>query len=147
MQRILTKSIFFVCAYLFRLAQIAQIANAVAIQFTFGLQYFVPMDILWRKFSPRIPEQKHNVAQISMRSGCILIMGVVAIIVPSLNPFIGLVGGIFFSFLGEFHSVAICEICSISPATEFKAVCPISNKFYTFVNFVTRKILFIRSTK
>lgn len=74
----------------------------VAVQFTFGLQYVVPMDILWRKFSPRISVEKHNIAQIGFRAGCILGMGVLAIIVPQLGPFIGLLGAVFFSFLGLF---------------------------------------------
>lgn len=84
------------------MAQVAQISIGIAIQFTFGLQYVVPMDILWYKIAPKISKEKHNIAQIGLRAGCILGMGVAAVIVPKLAPFIGLVGAIFFSFLGLF---------------------------------------------
>lgn len=60
------------------------------------------MDILWRKISPKVSKEKHNIAQIGLRGGCVLVMGIVAIIVPQLAPFIGLVGAVFFSFLGLF---------------------------------------------
>ena len=61
----------------------------------------VPMDILWRKLSPRVSKEKHNITQIGLRAGCVLMMGVVAIIVPQLGPFIALVGAVFLSFLGK----------------------------------------------
>lgn len=80
----------------------AQILIALAILFTFGLQFYVPIDILWRKLQLRLPQEKHNVSQILFRAGLILIMGGVAAAVPKLEPFIGLVGAIFFSVLGKF---------------------------------------------
>lgn len=70
--------------------------------FTFGLQFYVPMDILWRKIGPRISKEKHNISQILFRAGIILIMGGVAAAVPKLDPFIGLVGAVFFSVLGKY---------------------------------------------
>lgn len=87
------------------MGQVAQVLIAVAIQFTFGLQFFVPMDILWRKLAPGISKEKHNMSQIALRAGCILIMGAVAAAVPKLDPFISLVGAIFFSFLGKYRSI------------------------------------------
>lgn len=78
----------------------AQILIAIAILFTFGLQFYVPMDILWRKMSHTVPVQHHNLVQISLRTGIICVMGGVAMAVPNLEPFIGLVGAIFFSILG-----------------------------------------------
>lgn len=50
--------------------------------------------------SPSIPKEKHNISQILFRAGTILIMGGVAAAVPVLDPFIGLVGAVFFSILG-----------------------------------------------
>lgn len=82
-------------------AQIAQVLIGIAILFTFGLQFYVPMDILWRHIGPSIPKDKHNVSQILFRAGIILIMGGVAAAVPQLDPFIGLVGSVFFSILGK----------------------------------------------
>lgn len=86
------------------MAQVAQILIAIAILFTFGLQFYIPTDILWRKIKHRVPEQRHNITQILMRTGIIILMGGVAMAVPNLEPFIGLVGAIFFSILGMFFS-------------------------------------------
>lgn len=82
------------------LAKIAQLLIAAAILFTFGLQFYVPMDILWRKVHSKIPKDKHNLAQIGLRTGIMIVMAGVALAVPDLEPFIGLVGAIFFSSLG-----------------------------------------------
>ncbi|XP_059619423.1 proton-coupled amino acid transporter-like protein CG1139 isoform X2 [Phlebotomus argentipes] len=82
------------------IAQTAQVLIALAILFTFGLQFYVPMDILWRKIENRIPKEKHNISQILIRTGIILICCAVAAAVPNLEPFISLVGALFFSTLG-----------------------------------------------
>uniref|UniRef100_A0A182K1E2 Amino acid transporter transmembrane domain-containing protein n=1 Tax=Anopheles christyi TaxID=43041 RepID=A0A182K1E2_9DIPT len=84
------------------LAVAAQILIALAILFTFGLQFYVPMDILWRKIQDKIPKNKHMISQIALRSGIMIIMGGVGLAVPELEPFIGLVGAVFFSSLGLF---------------------------------------------
>jgi proton-coupled amino acid transporter len=73
---------------------------ALAVLFTFGLQFYVPMDILWRKVQDRIPVKQHNLSQILIRTGIMLWCGVVAVVVPVLEPFISLVGAVFFSSLG-----------------------------------------------
>lgn len=85
----------------YSVAQLAQVLIAIAILFTFGLQFYVPMDILWTKMSPSIPKEKHNLSQILFRAGVILIMGGVSAAVPKLEPFIGIIGSIFFSMLGK----------------------------------------------
>lgn len=83
-----------------RISIVAQVLIALAILFTFGLQFFVPMDILWRKLSERFPKDKHNRTQIILRTGIIIIMAAIAIAVPNLDPIISLVGAVFFSVLG-----------------------------------------------
>ena len=82
------------------MAKTAQILIALAILFTYGLQFYVPMDILWRKIQDKIPKHKHNISQILIRTGIIILTGVVAAAVPDLEPFIGLVGAVCFSVLG-----------------------------------------------
>lgn len=82
------------------MAKIAQLLIALAILFTFGLQFYVPMDILWKKIHAKIPKDKHNMSQIAIRSGIMVLMGGIALAVPNLEPFIGLVGAVFFSSLG-----------------------------------------------
>lgn len=89
-------------AYIFSAATIAQILIALAILFTYGLQFYVPTDILWRKIQHKIPKEKHNMSQILIRSGIIIVTGGIAAAVPDLEPFIALIGAVFFSILGKF---------------------------------------------
>ena len=80
---------------------------AVAILFTYGLQFYIPNEILWRKISHKFNEQYHNRTQILLRTGIILISGGVAAAIPNLEPFISLVGAVFFSLLGKLRIVSI----------------------------------------
>ncbi|XP_055918119.1 proton-coupled amino acid transporter-like protein pathetic isoform X2 [Eupeodes corollae] len=82
------------------LADTAKLLMAISILFTFGLQFYVPNEILWRKISHKFPEEKHNIAQILLRTGIILLSGGISAAIPDLEPFIGLVGAVFFSLLG-----------------------------------------------
>jgi len=75
---------------------------AIAILFSFGLQFFIPNEILWRKISHRFAERNHNKTQLLLRTGIVLITAGVAAAIPELEPFISLVGAIFFSLLGIF---------------------------------------------
>lgn len=84
------------------LADAAKLLMALAILFTYGLQFYVPNDILWRKISHRFDEKNHNISQICLRTGIILISGGIAAAIPDLEPFISLVGAVFFSLLGIF---------------------------------------------
>lgn len=65
------------------------------------------MDILWRKMQSRIPKENHNISQILFRAGIVLILGGVSAAVPKLEPFIGLVGAIFFSVLGKYTALKL----------------------------------------
>ncbi|KAL9918115.1 proton-coupled amino acid transporter-like protein acs isoform 1-T1 [Glossina fuscipes fuscipes] len=84
------------------LADAAKILMALAILFTFGLQFYIPNDILWSKIKHKFDPKSHNIAQILLRTGIILISGGVAAAIPNLEPFISLVGAVFFSLLGIF---------------------------------------------
>lgn len=76
-----------------------QFLIALSILFTFGLQFFVPMDILLRKIEHRI-QKSRNISEILLRTGIMTAMGGLAIAIPDLGPFISLVGAIFFVSLG-----------------------------------------------
>lgn len=78
-----------------------QVLIGVAILFTFGLQFFIPMDILLRKLENRIAKSR-NISEIVIRTLIMIAMGGLAIAVPALEPFISLVGAVFFSTLGLF---------------------------------------------
>lgn len=74
---------------------------ALAILFTFGLQFYIPNDILWIKIKHYFKPKNHNRIQILLRTIIILISGGVAAAIPNLEPFISLVGAVFFSLLGK----------------------------------------------
>lgn len=83
------------------LAQVAKVLIAAAVFFTYSLQFFVAMDITWRKLlKDRLPLRFHNLGQVVARSIIVTLTAGVAAAVPDLEPIIGLVGSICFSILG-----------------------------------------------
>lgn len=73
----------------------------LAILFTFGLQFYIPMDILVKKLENKMAKNR-NVKEIALRTVIMIMMGGLAIAVPDLEPFISLVGAVFFGSLGLF---------------------------------------------
>lgn len=94
-----------------------QILIGLAILFTFGLQFYIPMEILLKKLENRIAKHR-NGAEIGLRSGIMIIMGALAIAIPDLEPFIGLVGAVFFGSLGLFVP-ALIEIVYLQANENF----------------------------
>lgn len=82
------------------MADTAKLLMAVAILFTYGLQFYVPNDILWKMISHKFNKRNHNIIQIIIRTVIVLITGGICVAIPNLEIFINLVGAIFFSFLG-----------------------------------------------
>lgn len=64
-----------------------QVLIGIAILFTFGLQFYIPMEILLKKIENRIAKTR-NVSEIAIRTVIILLMGGVGIAVPDLEPVI-----------------------------------------------------------
>ncbi|CAH2103185.1 unnamed protein product [Euphydryas editha] len=81
------------------LGQIVKIAIAIAVYCTFGLQFFVCIDIMWNgikdKFTKR-PELADYIMRTIMVTVCVLL----AVAVPKIAPFIGVIGAFCFSLLG-----------------------------------------------
>lgn len=78
-----------------------QILIGLAILFTFGLQFYIPMEIILKKLENRLAKTR-NMSEIALRTFIMVIMGGLAIAVPDLEPFISLVGAVFFGSLGLF---------------------------------------------
>lgn len=78
-----------------------QLLIALAMLFTFGLQFFVPMDVLLRKIEHKL-RKRRNISEIILRTGIMIAMGGLAIAIPDLGPIISLIGAIFFVTLGLF---------------------------------------------
>lgn len=89
--------------FYFRPAQIVKAFIALAVFFTYSLQFYVPMDISWKKLlEPKIPVRLHNISQIIFRTLSVAATVAVAAAVPNLEAIISLVGSVCFSMLGIF---------------------------------------------
>uniref|UniRef100_A0A6P7FAQ5 Uncharacterized protein LOC114328088 n=1 Tax=Diabrotica virgifera virgifera TaxID=50390 RepID=A0A6P7FAQ5_DIAVI len=86
-----------------RLAQSVQALISTGIFFTFMLQYYVPLDITWRRMQPYVPKEKENLVQVIWRTITVsFIVGIAAAAGDKLGPLIDVMGAIFFSTLGIF---------------------------------------------
>ncbi|CAH0401966.1 unnamed protein product [Chilo suppressalis] len=80
-------------------AQIVKIAIAIAVYCTYGLQFFVCIEIMWNaikeKFTKR-PDLADYIMRTIMVTFCVLL----AVAVPTIGPFMGVIGAFCFSILG-----------------------------------------------
>ncbi|XP_041972910.1 proton-coupled amino acid transporter-like protein pathetic [Aricia agestis] len=89
------------------LALTAKVLVVVAVFFTYGLQMYAPMDIMWSRLQGRLGQSYWNWAQVAMRTLSVVLTVVLAAAVPDLELLIGLVGAIFFSTLGLLIPVVV----------------------------------------
>ncbi|KAI8439919.1 hypothetical protein MSG28_001378 [Choristoneura fumiferana] len=82
------------------LAQTAKILMALAILFTYSLQFYVPMEMIWRQIHDKISVRYHEITQISIRTIAVVSSVALAAAFPNLELFISLCGAIFLSSLG-----------------------------------------------
>jgi proton-coupled amino acid transporter len=64
-----------------------QVLIGIAILLTFGLQFYIPMDILLKKIENRIAKTR-NISEIVIRTFIMIAMGAIAFAVPDLEPVI-----------------------------------------------------------
>ncbi|XP_011879551.1 PREDICTED: proton-coupled amino acid transporter 4 [Vollenhovia emeryi] len=81
-------------------AQVVKILIAAAVLFTYGLQLFVPLEIIWNSMKHLFSHKYAAIGETFMRICIVMITVIMALLVPDLDPFISLVGAIFFSILG-----------------------------------------------
>ncbi|XP_041986662.1 proton-coupled amino acid transporter-like protein pathetic [Aricia agestis] len=81
------------------LGQVVQVCIALAVYCTFGLQFFVCVEIMWNgikaNFTKR-PDFAEYVTRTIMVTLCVLL----AVAVPHIAPFMGIIGAFCFSLLG-----------------------------------------------
>ncbi|XP_043286065.1 proton-coupled amino acid transporter-like protein pathetic [Venturia canescens] len=80
-------------------AQVVKVLIALAVFCTFGLQFYVCLDIAWNGLKERFqkkPILANYILRTAMVTGCVLL----AVAVPTIGPFIGLIGAFCFSILG-----------------------------------------------
>lgn len=81
------------------LGQSVKLMIAVAIFFTYSLQFYVPMEIIWNNVRHLFGARK-NIAEYSIRVILVILTLCTSIAIPNLGPFISLVGALCLSFLG-----------------------------------------------
>lgn len=82
------------------LAQVVKLLIAMAVLFTYGLQFFVPLEIICSSIKHFFSHKFVAIGETLVRIGVVMLTVIVALLVPKLDPFISLVGAIFFSILG-----------------------------------------------
>ncbi|XP_026816116.1 LOW QUALITY PROTEIN: proton-coupled amino acid transporter-like protein pathetic [Rhopalosiphum maidis] len=80
-------------------AQVAKICISLAVFCTYGLQFFVCLEIVWTKIQENFEKATifHNYV---LRTVLVTLSVVIAVAVPTIGPFIGLIGAFCFSLLG-----------------------------------------------
>ncbi|KAL1518272.1 hypothetical protein ABEB36_001917 [Hypothenemus hampei] len=87
-------------------AQIVNILIAVAVFCTFGLQFYVCLDIAWNGIKDYCTKHP-NMSQYGVRTFMVIVCVAIAIAVPTIVPFVGLIGAFCFSIVGLLVPVGI----------------------------------------
>lgn len=87
-------------------ATTGQILIGFAIIFTFGLSFFVPMEIIFKKLATTISSRPLLYERL-IRTGILLCMFCLALVVPDVGTFVSLVGGFFSSTLAILYPALI----------------------------------------
>ncbi|KAF4527573.1 hypothetical protein B566_EDAN016156 [Ephemera danica] len=82
------------------LAQSVKILIALAVFCTYGLQYFVCLELSWDAVKARYKGGNPKLAEYIVRTLLVTSTVVLAVAVPTIGPFIALIGSLCFSILG-----------------------------------------------
>lgn len=92
--------------FYFSAAQTVNILIGLAVFCTFGLQFYVCIDIAWNGLKDRYSKNP-VIAQYVMRTIMVVVCIGIAIAVPTIVPFVSLIGAFCFSIIGLLAPVAI----------------------------------------
>lgn len=87
-------------------AQAVKILIALAVYCTFGLQFYVCLDIVWTSIRDKF-RKRPTLVNYMMRTILVTMSVLLAVAVPTIGPFIGLIGAFCFSILGLLIPVLI----------------------------------------
>lgn len=87
-------------------AQAVKILVACAVYCTFGLQFYVCIEIGWNALKDTFTKRP-NLVQYTMRTVMVTACVLLAVAVPTIGPFVGLIGAFCFSILGLMAPVLI----------------------------------------
>lgn len=93
------------------LAQSVKLMIAFSIFFTFSLQFYVPLSIIWNAIKDKYSNKEYT-AEIVLRIVLVIFTVILAIVVPNLGGLISLVGAVCLSMLGMIFP-AIIELVTI----------------------------------
>ncbi|GJQ88033.1 putative proton-coupled amino acid transporter [Trypoxylus dichotomus] len=88
------------------LAQAVKILIGLAVFFTFGLQFYVCLEIVWNGIKHRYVKNA-TFANYILRTVMVIICVLLAVALPMITPFVGLIGAFCFSILGLIVPVVI----------------------------------------
>lgn len=88
-----------IISFFYSLAQSVQILVGLAVLFSFGLQFFVCIDIFWNGIKERFTHRP-LIANYIMRTLLSIVCVLLSVGIPTITPFVALIGAIFFSTLG-----------------------------------------------
>ncbi|XP_026762722.1 proton-coupled amino acid transporter-like protein pathetic [Galleria mellonella] len=80
-------------------AQIVNVSIAIAVYCTFGLQFFVCIEIMWNSLKDKF-SKRPDLADYIMRTIMVTVCVLLAVAVPTIGPFMGVIGAFCFSLLG-----------------------------------------------
>ncbi|XP_028162335.1 proton-coupled amino acid transporter-like protein pathetic isoform X1 [Ostrinia nubilalis] len=80
-------------------AQIVKIAIAIAVFCTYGLQFYVCIEIMWNGIKDKFTKRP-DLADYIMRTIMVTVCVLLAVAVPTIGPFMGVIGAFCFSILG-----------------------------------------------
>lgn len=86
--------------FYFRPAQTVKLSIAIAIFLTYALQFYVPMEIIWKSVRGNFSEDNKNLAEYGIRISLVVLTVIISIVIPTIGPFISLIGAVCLSTLG-----------------------------------------------
>ncbi|XP_022124023.2 proton-coupled amino acid transporter-like protein pathetic [Pieris rapae] len=81
------------------LAQVVKVSIAIAVYCTFGLQFFVCIEIMWNAIKDKFTKRP-DFADYVMRTIMVTLCVSLAVAVPSIGPLMSVIGALCFSLLG-----------------------------------------------
>lgn len=63
---------YYIYYFSFRLAQSVKLMIAIAIFFTFTLQFYVPVSIIWKGMEHKIRPEQRNITEYALRVGLVV---------------------------------------------------------------------------
>lgn len=76
-----------------------KVSIAIAVYCTFGLQFFVCIEIMWDSLKDRF-SKRPDLANYILRTILVTVCAMIAVAVPTIGPFMGVIGAFCFSILG-----------------------------------------------